>query len=174
MAGSLIKIDEEIVTSAVASVSLLGIDSTYDVYMVKLNNVFASADDDFKIRITKSGTPQTDSNYDRASKDLKTSGAFGNTAGTNQNLIDFSAGIGTSGTNSHNAIIYCFNFANASEYSFITNENVTMRNDAADELFGFQGGAVHTVASASDGLQFFNGSANNIAGGTFTLYGLAK
>jgi hypothetical protein len=35
MAGSLIKIDEEIVTSAVASVSLLGIDSTYDVYMVK-------------------------------------------------------------------------------------------------------------------------------------------
>jgi len=54
MAGSLIKIDEEIVSSAVASVTLTGIDSTYDVYVVKLNNVFASADDDFKIRITKS------------------------------------------------------------------------------------------------------------------------
>ena len=174
MAGSLIKIQETTVTSAVASVTLTGIDSTYDVYMVKLNNVFASADDDFKIRITKSGTPQTDSNYDRASKDLKTSGTFGNTAGTNQDLIDFSAGIGTSGTNSHNAIIYCFNFANSSEYSFITNENVTTRQDTSDELFGFQGGAVHTVASASDGLHFFNGSANNIAGGTFTLYGLKK
>ena len=36
MAGSLIKIDEEIVTSAVASVTLAGIDSTYDVYMVKV------------------------------------------------------------------------------------------------------------------------------------------
>ena len=36
MAGSLIKIDEEIVSSAVSSVSLLGIDSTYDVYMVKI------------------------------------------------------------------------------------------------------------------------------------------
>ena len=34
-AGSLIKIDEEIVTPAVASVTLTGIDSTYDVYMVK-------------------------------------------------------------------------------------------------------------------------------------------
>ena len=33
MAGSLIKIDEEIVSSAVASVTLTGIDSTYDVYM---------------------------------------------------------------------------------------------------------------------------------------------
>ena len=39
MAGSLIKIDEEIVSSAVASVTLTGIDSTYDVYMVKMNNV---------------------------------------------------------------------------------------------------------------------------------------
>jgi len=36
MAGSLIKIDEEIVTSAVASVTLGGTDwdSSYDVYMV--------------------------------------------------------------------------------------------------------------------------------------------
>ena len=36
MAGSLIKIDEEIVTSAVASVTLGGADwdSSYDVYMV--------------------------------------------------------------------------------------------------------------------------------------------
>ena len=31
MAGSLIKIDEEIVSSAVASVTLTGIDSTYGV-----------------------------------------------------------------------------------------------------------------------------------------------
>ena len=45
-----------------------------------------------------------------------------------------------------------------------------MRNDATDELFGFQGGAVHTVASASDGLHFFNGSSANITSGTFTLY----
>jgi len=166
----LIQVATNTVTSAVASVTLTGIDDD-SVYMVALNNVFASADDDFKIRITKSGTPQTDSNYDRASKDLKTSGTFGNTAGQNEDLIDFSAGIGTSGTNSHNAIIYCYNFNNANEFSFITNENVTMRNDATDELFGFQGGAVHTVASASDGLHFFNGiSSANIASGTFTLY----
>jgi hypothetical protein len=35
MAGSLIKIEETTVSSAVASVTLTGIDSTYDVYMVR-------------------------------------------------------------------------------------------------------------------------------------------
>ena len=169
MAGKLVQVATNTVTSPVASVTLTGIDSD-DVYMVAFNNVFASANDDFQIRITKSGTAQTDSNYDRASKDLKTDAAFGNTSGTNLTEIDFSAGIGTSGTNSFNAIIYCYNFNSSSEYSFITNENVTMRDDANNILFGFQGGAVHTVASASDGIHFFLSGGNNITSGTFTLY----
>jgi len=174
MPGSLIKIDEEIVSSAVASVTLTGIDSTFDVYMVKFNNVFTSADDDMQIRVTTSGTADSDSEYDIASKDLKTSGAFGNTSATNQTQWDFSAGIGTSGTNSHNGIMYLFNFYNSSEYSFVTMENATMRNDATDELFGFQGGGVHTVAETNDGINFFLVNGNNIAGGTFSLYGLKK
>jgi len=174
MAGSLIKIDEEIVSGAVSSVTLTGIDSTYDVYMVRFNNVFASADDDMQIRVTTSGTADSDSEYDLASKDLKTSGAFGNSSATNQTNWDFSAGIGTSGTNSHNGVMYLFNFNNASEYSFVTMENVTTRQDTSDELFGFQGGGVHTVAETNDGINFFLASGNNIAGGTFTLYGLKK
>lgn len=174
MAGSLIKIDEEIVSSGVASVSLTGIDSTYDVYMVAFSNIFASANDDMQIRVTTSGTADSDSEYDWASKDLKTSGSFGNSYATNQNNIDFSAGIGTSGTNSHNGILYLFNFNNSSEYSFITHENVTTRDDSSDELFGFQGGAVHTVAETNDGVQFFLTGGNNIASGRFSLYGLKK
>ena len=174
MSGSLIKIDEEIVSSAVASVTLTGIDSTFDVYMVRFNNVFTSADDDMQIRVTTSGTADSDSEYDIASKDLKTSGAFGNTSGTNLTQWDFSAGIGTSGTNSHNGIMYLFNFNNSSEYSFVTMENATMRNDATDELFGFQGSGVHTVAETNDGINFFLVNGNNISGGTFKLYGLKK
>ena len=69
MAGSLIKIDEEIVTSAVATVELGGTnwDSSYDVYMVRLNNVTNSSTGayyDLYARVLTSGTPQTDSNYD--------------------------------------------------------------------------------------------------------------
>ena len=112
MSGSLILVDQEIISSPVASVTITGINSTFDVYRLEFSNVFASADDDVQIRVTTSGTADSDSEYDIASKDLKTSGAFGNTSGTNLTQWDFSAGIGTSGTNSHNGNMYLFNFNN--------------------------------------------------------------
>jgi len=174
MAGSLVLVQETTVSSAVSSVTITGIDSTFDVYMLSFVNIFASADDDLQIRVTTSGTADSDSEYDTQSKDLKTSGAFGNTAGTNQTQWDFSAGIGTSGTNSNNGVMYLFNFNNASEYSLVTMENATTRQDSSDELFGFQGGGVHSVTEANDGVHFFLPGGNNIAGGTFKLYGIKK
>tara|TARA_Y100001937_G_C7054292_1_gene300657 strand:+ start:474 stop:998 length:525 start_codon:yes stop_codon:yes gene_type:complete len=174
MSGSLILIQETIVSSAVSSVTLTGIDSTYDVYKVVFDNVFASADDDMQIRVTTSGTADSDSEYDNASEDFKTSGSFGNTTATNQTKWDFSAGIGTSGQNSHSGVMYLFNFDNSSEFSFITMSNITTRQDTSDELFGFQGGGMHTVAEANDGISYHMASGNNIAGGTFKLYGLVK
>jgi hypothetical protein len=91
MAGSLIKIDEEIVTSAVASVTLGGADwdSSYDVYMVTSTNVIPSTDGaDLQMRFTESGTANSTSNYDHAFKFLTANTAFGNSSITNQiNLI---------------------------------------------------------------------------------------
>ena len=97
MAGSLIKIDEEIVTSAVASVTLGGADwdSSYDVYMVKYNNVVPSTDAQvLKLRVTTSGAPDSDSQYDDAIMFMKSDGAFSKTGGTNQDHFPFD----TSGT----------------------------------------------------------------------------
>jgi len=91
MAGSLIKIDEEIVTSAVASVTLGGSDwdSSYDVYMVRLNNVVQSTNTGtFDIRVTKSGTNDSTSNYDSASKLLRSDTTFSNRTQTNENRWD--------------------------------------------------------------------------------------
>ena len=69
---SLIKIDEEIVTSAVASVTLTGIDSTYDVYMLKVNNLKVDTDNTTLYgRVSNSGTADTTSNYDRAAKGIE-------------------------------------------------------------------------------------------------------
>lgn len=174
MSGSLIVVDKEIVSSSVSSVTLTGISSTFDVYRLEFSNVYASADDDVQIRVTTGGTADSDSEYDIASKDLKTSAAFGNTSGTGLTQWDFSAGIGTSGQNSHNGNMYLFNFNNANEYSFITMENVTKRTDASDELFGFQGGGVHTVTEANDGIQFFITGGGTFDGGRFVLYGYKK
>ena len=151
--GSLIKIDEEIVTSAVASVTLTGIDSTYDVYMVKMNNVTPSVDArSISLRVTKSGTADTSANYDYAYMVLNSSGTFGKASFTNDTEWQYlvADGVGTGTSESANGIIYLYNFNSSSEYSFITSE-VTEVNSSTTSR-GNQGGGVHTVASASDGV----------------------
>ena len=172
MAGSLIKISETTVSSAVASVTLTGIDSTYDVYMVRINNYVPSTDAVNPItRVTVSGTAQSTANYDRAFKILKADATFQNVSGTNRTAFDVLTGAGTGTGEQNNAIIYLFNFANASEYSFITVENTAINASASTR--GSMGGNVYTVAEAHDGL-FFGFDSGNIASGTFSLYGLKK
>ena len=173
MSGSLIKIDEEIVTSAVASVTLTGIDSTYDVYMVKGNGIVATVANDSYMRVTTSGTPDTSANYDYAYKGLRVDTTFSNTAQVNQtgfqNVFRWSTTT-TSGVTG-NGILYLFNFNNASEYSFFTNESTTQWSGG---LLGSQGGGVFKQNSVVDGVQLFQLTGGNITAGTFTLYGLKK
>ena len=169
MAGQLVQVATETVSSPVSSVTLTGI-NTDDVYMVAYNNVTPSVDArSISLRVTKSGTADTTSNYDYAYKSLNASSTFGNGAFTNdtewQYLVADSVGTGTS--ESANGILYLFNFNNA-EYSFITAE-VTEVNSSATAR-GNQGGGVHTVQSSSDGLFWFDTAGGNIASGTFTLY----
>jgi|9_EtaG_2_1085328.scaffolds.fasta_scaffold52551_2 hypothetical protein len=182
MAGSLIKIDEFTISSAVASVILGGgssgssglnvsIDSTYNVYMVKLSNVAPTTDGATPIfRVTKSGTADTTANYDYTTKQLRTDSTFSNSAEVNINEWK-SNDVGTNTGEVLNMISYLFNFNSSSEYSFITQEISQISSSGLHR--GRQGGAVHTVASASDGMQFLM-SSGNIASGTFTLYGLKK
>ena len=173
MAGSLIKIAETTVSSATASVSLTGIDTTYDVYKVVLNNVSVDTDNShLRFRVTVSGSPDTTSNYDKVVKKLRSDTTFTNTSSTNDDYgraSGSSNGVGTSETSE--VVMYLFNFGNANEYSLLTYEEVQLTYHPT--LFGSQGGAVHTVAQACDGIQFYHHNGN-INGGTFTLYGLKK
>jgi len=64
MAGQLIQVATNTVSSPVSSVTLTGIDSD-DVYMVAYNNLTTDTDDNrVSLRFTHSGTPQTSTNYD--------------------------------------------------------------------------------------------------------------
>lgn len=170
MAGSLIKIDEEIVSSSVATVTLTGIDSNYDVYKVVTNNIDVDTDAaTSRLRVTVSGSADSTSNYDQAAKVFITSG-FGTSSGTNLDRIDLhSQGTGTG--EQTNANFYLFNFNNSSEYCFVTVE--TTAYDSFARLVGRAGGFVHTVAQSCDGVQF-SLSSGNYTSGTFTLYGLKK
>ena len=183
MAGALIKIDEFTVSSAVASIILGGgssgssglnasIDSTYDVYMVKINGLEIDTDQqDIKLRFTESGTPNTTANYDMAAKILSAGQAFGNASETNATSMDVSLNIGNDTGEQYNATHYIFNANNSSEYTFLTIENVMLSNTG--ELRGFQGGGVFTVSSLVNGVQYI-GDSTDIDNGTFTLYGLKK
>ena len=74
----LVQVATETVTSAVASVTLTGIDSD-DVYMLTVNNFIPSTDaQDMKIRVVESGTPNSTTNYDIAAKLLRPDTTFGN------------------------------------------------------------------------------------------------
>ena len=172
MAGSLIKL-QEVVASNSASITLGDSywDTSYDVYMVKITN-FSPANDDVSayMRITKSGTADETSNYDDASKQLKAFNSFADNGDTNADKINF-GNVGTGTSEGVNGTLYLFNFNNASEYSFATFEVAQL--DTTADFRGKQGGFVHTVASASDGL-FFYMASGDIASGTFTLYGLKK
>jgi len=175
MAGSLIKIDEEIVTSAVASVTLTGIDSTYDVYMVKLNNIASAGDNkDLYLNYIKASDSSVDTtaNYDFASKGLYSASTFQNNSQTNANNQKVMYARGNATNEISNCIIYLFNTFNSSEYSFNTVEANGLNLSA--QLYGEQGGGVHTVAQSNEGVSFSWESAGNFTSGTFTLYGLAK
>ena len=174
MAGSLVKIDEEIVTSAVSSVTLTGIDSRFDVYKVVLSDVQGTSDSvSFKERFTVSGTAQSTSNYDYATKTVRDTGSFSNNSASNgtELFVNTQTAMGTGTGETLQGVRYLFNFNNASEYSFCTMEMVFLDFDVSAR--GGQGGGVYTVAEAHDGVNYFFASGN-IASGTFTLYGLKK
>ena len=168
MAGKLVQVATETVTSNVSSVQLTGIDSD-DVYMVAIRDVRISNHNDYLyMRVTKGGTDDSTANYDYAYKDLRAGYAFVDRSSTNQtwwntwvNMDDAVQG------ETANAIFYLYNFNSASEYSFVTAEQVHI--SVYGTAMGSQGGMVHTVASASDGV-WFDFNSGNIVGGTFTLY----
>jgi hypothetical protein len=180
MAGSLIKIDEEIVTSAVAGVYLGGAnwDSSYDVYMVKIFNMQLDTDTkslEYRFTIDVSGTqePAVTLSYDYGQKVLRSNTTFQNNSGQNQDYLFINSwtGTGTGTGETTQAILYLFNFNNSSEYSFVTKNQVTLDFNA--RLIGGQGGAVYTIAQAHNGL-YFSPNSGNISTGTFSLYGIAN
>ena len=173
MAGSLVKIAETTVSSAVASVTLTGIDSTYDVYKLDCSNFQCASDNkNIIVHFTVSGTADTSSNYDSAFKQLKAGSAFNNSSGTNNNSLTIAPSLSNATNETGNIALYLFNFNNASEYSFATVEANTIINNS--EMRGLQGGFVLTVAQATDGVRFTWEDSSNFSSGTFKLYGLKK
>jgi hypothetical protein len=173
MAGSLVLIQETTVSTSVASVSLTGIDSTFNIYKVVYDNLGQVNDNtNTSIRfIDSSGSAISDSDYDVAQVNMCSDTSFRNLNGQNSDKA-FIVEAGGNNTNElSNGVLYIFNANNSSEYTFFTIEgNYT---NTATDLRGGQGGGVLTSAEQVTGIQFFIDSGN-IDAGTFKLYGLKK
>ena len=164
----LVQVATNTVTSAVASVTLTGIDSD-DVYMLAFNNVVPSTDSvDLFCRVTESGTANSTSNYDYAVKLMRTATSFANISATNKSQFDLGNNIGTNTGEATNGIMMIYNANNSSEYTFITTEFAEF--NSSPELTSWTGGGVFTSSSSVNGLHLFFDSSSNIASGTFTLY----
>lgn len=161
MAGKLVQVNKTVASGTPTTIKVTGIDSD-DVYLVTLRNMVPSSDDRLCIRVTKSGTIQTDSNYDNARKGMPVSGSFQNNSDTNDSKIKL--GTIESTGNGGFGFLYLYNFNSSSEFSFLTLETEIWAS--TPQLFGEMGGGVHTVASASDGLSFFYNSGSTFANGS--------
>ena len=169
MAGKLVQVATNTISSATASVTLTGINSD-EVYMATINNATFSNDRVVYYRLTESGTANSTANYDRAGKLLYAGKAFVNNSGTNATVgyVDASRMESSGGIN---AILYIYNANNSSEYTYLTNETVgQLQTSQTGGYTGNQGGGVFTVASAVDGIQFLLESSDTFVSGTFTLY----
>lgn len=166
-----IKIAEQADASGLTSVTLTGIDSTYDVYMVKYNNVTPTTNNkNMFYRITVGGTEDITANYDQAGKLLKSSTPYSNNASTNLTQITTDSSLVNTAGISTNNTMYLFNFPDASEQSYVVYENVYFTTS----LLSYFGGFCHTVAQAADGIKFYLESSDTFQSGSFALYGLVK
>tara|TARA_R100000988_G_scaffold92071_1_gene55989 strand:- start:1349 stop:1858 length:510 start_codon:yes stop_codon:yes gene_type:complete len=164
----LLQVATNTVTSAVANVTLTGI-NTDDVYMLTYMNMQGSVNDKYpQFRLTESGTANETSNYDYAAKKLKTYSSFQTVAQTDSNLARLTdEKLGDQAQETGNGFLYIYNANNSSEYTSWSMENVN--RDGGGNLMSMTGGGVFTVTSAVDGIYLFI-DASNIVSGTFTLY----
>ena len=177
MAGSLVQVDHFEISSAVSTVTLGGGSSgsssnnfainTDDVYLATYRNVYMSNDGAVpNVRLTVSGSADTNSNYDNARMNI-----YANTNhydGSNQNLSYFpTIGRGTTSQESSQGMIYCYNFNPSGEFSFITWSEILATE--TPEYIDVYGGGCLTTAQTTDGIQWYANSGN-IANGEFTLY----
>lgn len=162
----LLQIATSTITSSTSVVTLTGI-SDDSVYVVTVLGAKCTTDaQGIRARVTTSGTPQSDSEYDLSAKELKANTNYSNSSSTNQDNW-FLQTIGTPSSEQYNGLHYLYNFNKSDEFSFFTMEDTVL--NSANALSGRQGGGVHTVAEANDGISYHMVSGN-IDEGVFTLY----
>jgi|9_EtaG_2_1085328.scaffolds.fasta_scaffold06878_5 hypothetical protein len=167
MAGKLVQINKAVGDGTSSSLTVTGI-NTDNVYMVAFHSLSTTTNNDvLKARVTTSGTPDSDSEYDRSLVYFSNTGVSANRYGSNvdhfqivENADDDNGG--------GQGILYLYNFNDSSEFSFYTQETIgAVSNQNAGQI----GGGVHTVQESNDGFSMYSNAGTNFkTGATLVLY----
>ena len=154
--------------SSTKTANLIGT-TTDDIYFVTITNASSTTNDDqIMARVLVSGSADTDSNYDNASKNLIDNEGFSNGAQSNQNSFRDLMYTGDQTGETNQANFYLYNFNSSSKYSYISYSVSGMMH--TPRLYGAQGGGFMTEAQSCNGIQFYANSGNLTDGSKFTLY----
>ena len=170
MAGKLVQVATETVSSAVATVAFDQI-TTDNVYVIYMNNVQCAQNNiDMRIQL-KDGATNLNTGYYRASRDLRSDSASNQNRVANGSRLDINAASGNAVYRTHQGIFYLYNFNNSSEYPYVLFQ--TNYQTYTDVMIGQQGGFFVINDGAIDGIEFYWEGGNNFkTGSQFTLYKL--
>jgi len=175
--GSLELIEEQTVSSAVASVDFTSIKgSKYDVHKIQIDDMLfsdASGNEYLSSQLYESGVLETASVYQYAQQYGTSSGSSGEqkSTGTATPVISIQAGNTTNFLT--NGYIYFYNLNNSSKYSFSTFHITQMASGGFGASYGF-GGFVLPQASLVDGIRIRSGNTANITQANIKLFGVKQ
>ena len=169
--GSWIEITQTVISGSPATVDFTtGIDDTYDLYMVVLQNVVPATDaTDLYMRLSSASSWITTGSYFQAFAypNASTGGAWSIAAG--QAFIGIGISLGTGTGESYNGHIIFYNMRDTSSHKHMF-LNSSVRNSSPNIVGRFGACSVNSQA-ALDGIRFYMASGN-LSSGTITLYGM--
>jgi hypothetical protein len=175
--GSLELIEEQTVSSAVASVDFTSIKgSKYDVHKIQIDDMLfsdASGNEYLSCQLYESGTLETASVYQYAQQYGTSSGSSGEQKSTATAAPAISIQAGNTTNFLTNGYIYFYNLNNSSKYSFSTFHITQMASGGFGASYGF-GGFVLPQASLVDGIRIRSGNTANITQANIKLYGVKQ
>ena len=171
--GSLELIAEQTVSGA-STINFTSIkENVYDVHLMQLSLIEASADMDLEIRLSNNGGSSFEnSNYQRGVQYMGINGTFGEgktTSADRFSLLSFSQA-----NNPMTGYVYFYNLGDSSKYSFITHHNA-VNLESSTIGWSYFGSQVYGVAETINAIRIMNsGSSVNFTSGSVSLYGIAE
>ena len=165
-------INETTVSSTVSSSSITDVfTSDFDIYKVVAKDIVTSAEAFLRLQfINSSGSIISTGSYDWADLFMKANTTYVDRNDTNDNYIyDFNLSKGTISGGAGNTVAYIFNPTNASSYTFVLFEAVSVYDSTY--AFSQKGIGVLKQTSSITGMNFIMDSSATFTG-KFQIFGL--